>query len=97
MSDGGQVAKRADNLLIMDRPITIDENGNMLPNPIIVWTGTNGITGVPSSTCQGWSVGDTSAYGEYGRTDVATQSDWIDHLYSLCDARGHLYCFEQPP
>jgi hypothetical protein len=96
LNDGGQVAKRASQLLKMDRPIIIDENGEAHTEVVYAWTGTDGTTGITLNTCQNWIIADNSADGMVGYPDGTEVINWIHWGDHTCDSRSHLYCFEQP-
>ena len=81
--------------LILLHPIDRDENGDPFQTTDFVWTGTKPAGDVVAIglTCTNWSS-QSLQVGFAGRADQ-TDGSWTQFGQPACDARAHLYCFQQ--
>lgn len=99
--DGALVAASITQLVDEDgglplAPINRGPNGELVPNPSRVWTGTHENGGKRAWTCGNWKTSEGSLLGTMGTT--AENSLWTvmgGDPNANCDQQAHLYCFEE--
>ena len=100
--DGRNIANSWDDLTdgISNDYINLSENNTPIDEQL-VWTQTNtdGSSGQRNS-CQNWTNGADNYSGDGGNTTLRSCSydvcvTWTTHYGGVCNALGHLYCFEQ--
>ena len=85
----------------IDRPISVDENGNSISSGECVWTDTDAhgdfLSGVypTGDDCIGWCCGNYNIIT--GITGVTNKSDaaWTNNTATSCNTPCHLYCVQQ--
>ncbi|WP_434418997.1 DUF4215 domain-containing protein [Nannocystis pusilla] len=82
-------------------PITIDENGNPVEDPLLAWSNTSS-TGESAGAdhCNNWTSSMFSSKGRFGDVS-AVDATWTDSAAAenptACSNSFHLYCFQNAP
>lgn len=95
--NGRFVAVNKQDLLdgTLQRPININEFGNVVTDFGGVWTGTNSIGRNTGLDCKGWTTNNGFITGTTGYTRNWLNQSWTDGSENPCVWSQHLYCFEK--
>ena len=74
--------------------ININEFGNEITSPFVVWTGTTVSGGYAFNSCNNWLDGSIGSSGTSGGT-IYTNSQWTNFGTGFCSFIQRLYCVEQ--